>query len=153
MSDDYCELCDLPRSTCIHGRPPAPPPPPAPRATTPRKPRTTSRTATRASSSTATTPPVRRAPRRWTPPEELRPHIVGVLRDAGGELDADAVFDRLAGRLEGVLIEGDHGTTPEGEPRWRYAARRARQGLIAEGVMVKGRPGVWELSESGRLAD
>jgi hypothetical protein len=96
--------------------------------------------------------PVRRAPRRWTPPEEIRPHIVDVLREAGGELDVDAVFDRLEGRLEGVLIEGDHGTTPEGELRWRYAARRARQAMIADGLMVKGRPGSWQLSVGG-LAD
>jgi hypothetical protein len=24
--DDYCELCDLPKSQCIHGNPPPPPP-------------------------------------------------------------------------------------------------------------------------------
>ena len=29
MADDYCELCDLPRSQCIHGMPP--PPEPAPK--------------------------------------------------------------------------------------------------------------------------
>ena len=26
-------------------------------------------------------------PRKWTPPEELRPAILGTLQDAGGELD------------------------------------------------------------------
>lgn len=148
MSDDYCELCDLPRSTCVHGRPA--PPPPAPKAPAARKPRTTTQ---RASRSTTPAAPVRRAPRRWTPPEEIRPHIVGVLREAGGQLDVDTVFDRLEGRLEGVLIEGDHGTTPEGELRWRYAARRARLGLISDGVMVKGQPGTWQLSASGLAAD
>jgi len=155
MSDDYCELCDLPRSTCVHGRP-APPPPT--RAAAPAKPRTGRATSSRASrtasgpSSASPSVPTRRTARRWTPPDEIRPHILGVLREAGGSLDAEAVFDRLEGRLEGVLIEGDHGTTPEGELRWRYAARRARQGMIAEGVMVKGRPGVWQLSGRG-LAD
>ena len=28
-SDDYCEFCDLPRSQCVHGRPPATPAPAA----------------------------------------------------------------------------------------------------------------------------
>jgi hypothetical protein len=44
------------------------------------------------------------------------------------------------------LKPADHERTPEGELRWRYAARRARQALIAEGVMTKGRPGVWALA-------
>ena len=35
-AEDYCDLCDLPKSTCVHGMPPAPPPPRATRATTPR---------------------------------------------------------------------------------------------------------------------
>ena len=150
MSTDYCELCDLPRSTCVHGRP-APSPPP--KVAAPAKPRASRATArpsgtSRAARSTApSAAPTRRTARRWTPPDEIRPHIVGVLEEAGGSLDAEAVFDRLEGRLAGLLIEGDHGTTPEGELRWRYAARRARLGLISEGVMVKGRPGVWQLSD------
>ena len=35
MSDEYCDLCDLPKATCVHGQPPPPPKPvtaPAPRA-------------------------------------------------------------------------------------------------------------------------
>jgi hypothetical protein len=41
---------------------------------------------------------------------------------------------------------GDEERTPSGEPRWQFAARRARQALIAEGVMSAGEPGVWRLA-------
>ena len=44
------------------------------------------------------------------------------------------------------LTSADRETTPEGELRWRYAARKARQTLITEGVMTKGKPGVWALA-------
>ena len=139
-TEDYCELCDLPRSQCIHGMPPTPPPPakkPAPRsAPAPRK------AATRSTSA-----PVRSAPRRWTPPEAFMPTIVAVLREAGGELEADDLFHELEIRMEERLTDADRETTPEGELRWRYAARRARQALIAEGQMSKGRPGVWALGD------
>ena len=139
MSDDYCELCDLSKSTCVHGMPPPPPPPPppvtAPRVSAPRAPRTAAPAA-----------PTRRAPRKWTSPEDLAPHIVGVLEAAGGELDSDDVFTALESRLVDDLLTGDLQMTPEGELRWRYAARRARQSMIKEGVMRKGAPGVWALA-------
>ena len=144
MSDeDYCELCDLPKSQCIHGQPP--PPPPAPKSATPRSaprapraPRTTTRTA-------AAPAPTRTVPRRWTPPEVFKPVIVVVLQEAGGELEQDEVFTVLEERMAERLTAADHETTPEGELRWRYAARRARQALITEGAMAKGRPGMWVL--------
>ena len=144
MSDDYCELCDLPRSTCVHGMPPSPPPPPAapkaPRA--PRAPRvSTPRTATAVAAV-----PARRAPRKWTPPEDFEPHILEVLEEAGGELDTDDVFTALEARLSDELLEGDRQLTPEGELRWRFAARRARQSLIKSGALSKGAPGIWTLS-------
>ena len=72
-----------------------------------------------------------------------------VLREAGGELEQDEVFDRLESRLSESLLDADRERTPEGELRWRYAARRARQALIAEGLMAKSRPGVWSLAPSG----
>lgn len=160
MSEDYCELCDLPLSTCVHGMPAPPPEPPraAPtrtsgsagsratgRATSSRATsRTVSSSTSRTSSRTAA-PPTRRAPRRWTPPEDFRPHVVAVLTDAGGELEADELFDRLEERVGDELLEGDRETTPEGELRWRYAARRARQAMLADGTMEKGPPGVWRL--------
>ena len=72
--------------------------------------------------------------------------IVAVLTEAGGELEQDEVYRRLEERMGERLTSADHDTTPEGELRWRYAARRARQGLIAEGEMTKGRPGIWSLA-------
>lgn len=141
MSEDYCELCDLPRSTCVHGRPPIEPvktvrPKPAP------KPRT--RQAARKPAAPA--PPTRVLPRRWTPPETFKPLILDVLRTAGGELDAEDMFLELEIRTEDSLLPGDNERTPEGELRWRYAARRARVALIDEGLMTKGTPGVWQLA-------
>ena len=136
-SDDYCELCDLPKSQCVHGRPP-----PAPVATarpTPR-PRKRSAPTTRAAAA-----PAKVVNRRWTPPEELKPLILQVLEQAGGELDAEELFLELEILAEDRLRPGDHETTPEGELRWRYAARRARIALIDEGLMTKAGPGVWKL--------
>lgn len=138
---DYCELCDLPKSQCIHGRPP---PPPAVKPVKAAKPRTSSPRST--TPKPLATAPTRVVPRRWTPPEALKPLILAVLHDAGGELDADAVFDELQIRLDGKLLAGDEELTPEGELRWRYAARRARVALLDEGLMVKSTPGVWKLA-------
>jgi hypothetical protein len=133
--DDYCELCDLPKSQCVHGQPP-PPPPVAQAPAPPRK-----RAAPRAA-------PVRATPRtlRWTPPEVLKPLILTVLEDAGGELEADDLFRALEARAGEHLRPEDSERTPEGELRWHYAARRARVALIDEGLMTKGRPGVWQLA-------
>jgi hypothetical protein len=86
--------------------------------------------------------------RRWTPPEALKPHILAVLQDADGELDADELFLELEILLEDRLLPGDHESTPTGEPRWQYAARRARLALINEGLMTKGIPGVWKLAKA-----
>lgn len=147
MADDYCDLCDLPLSTCVHGMP-APVAPPAPsRSTSGSTSRATARKAPakpKPARRVSTTTPAR--PRKWTPPEVLGPHILDVLLEAGGELEADDVFERLEERLADTLLAGDRERTPEGELRWRYAARRARQALIAEGAMARSRPGVWELA-------
>ena len=147
MADEYCDLCDLPKAHCIHGMPPAPPPVARPAAT-----RATVRKATtpRASSSAAPSAPVRRAPRRWTQPEAIAPVILAVLDEAGGELPGDDVLEAVEARMGEDLLEGDRQLTPEGELRWRYAARRARQQLIQQGLMAKSRPGIWELTAAGR---
>lgn len=135
--DDYCDLCDLPRSQCIHGMPPPPPvaarPPAVPASRSKPKPRVTTPKAE-----------VRSKAKRWTPPEMLAPVIVGVLEDAGGQLEAEELFGELETQLEGRFLVGDQERTPEGELRWQYAARRARQALITDGVMTKG-PGLWQL--------
>jgi hypothetical protein len=139
MSDvDYCELCDLPKSTCIHGNPPAPPPPTT-RATTPRA------TPVRRRTTTSPSAPPRAVSHRWTPPDAFRAVILEVLEDHGGAMEQEELFDALEVAMGERLKAADQETTPEGELRWRYAARRARQALIAEGRMTKGRPGVWAL--------
>jgi hypothetical protein len=84
--------------------------------------------------------------RRWTAPDSLKPQILAVLQEAGGELDADELFLELEILLEDRMLSGDRETTPTGEPRWQYAARRARVALIEEGLMTKGVPGVWKLA-------
>lgn len=85
--------------------------------------------------------------RRWTPPEVFKPLILTALQRSGGELAADDLFLELEILAEDRLLPGDMEKTPEGELRWRYAARRARVALIDEGLMTKGRPGVWQLAE------
>jgi hypothetical protein len=137
--DEYCDLCDLPKSQCIHGMPP-PAPAPALKKAAPR-PRAKKHVTTRSSAA-----PEKAVTRRWTPPEELKPLILSVLQEAGGELDADELFLELELRLEDRFRAGDQETTPEGELRWRYAARRARMSLIEEGLMTKTRPGSWQLA-------
>jgi hypothetical protein len=139
-SDDYCELCDLPLSQCIHGRPPPQPaikPPPKPRK----------RAAARPPVGAMSRKPVNR---RWTPPEVFKPLILAVLQEAGSELDADELFLELEIAADDRLLPGDRETTPEGEPRWQYAARRARVELINEGLMTRGVPGVWKLTSPGQ---
>ena len=144
-SEDYCELCDLPKSQCIHGRPPTPPAPAVKAAKASPAPRKRTTTATRTPGA-----PVKPVVRRWTPPEVFKPHILSVLEEAGGQLDAEDVFLELEILLEDRLTPGDHETTPEGELRWRYAARRARIALIEEGLIAKARPGVWQLATPRR---
>jgi hypothetical protein len=137
---EYCDLCDLPRSTCIHGNPPPPPPPAATRVTTPRATPATRRKVA------PTSEPARAVPRKWTPPDAFKPDILEVLSAHGGSLDQDDLFEALEAAMSERLTAADHDKTPEGELRWRYAARRARQALVAEGLMTKGQPGVWSLA-------
>jgi hypothetical protein len=110
-SDDYCELFDLPRSQCIHGRPP-----PTPKKAVAPQPRPRKRPTTQGRSSATPGKPVTR---RWTPPEAFKPLILTVLDQAGGVLAADEVFLELEILGEDRLLPGDSETTPEGELRWR----------------------------------
>jgi hypothetical protein len=137
--DDYCELCDLPKSQCVHGQPP---PAPKQAVTAPPKPR--KRPAAR-----PTAAPAKPVNLRWTPPEAFKPLIVSVLEEAGGELEADDLFLELEIVAADRLRPADSEKTPGGELRWQYAARRARVALIDEGLMTKTRPGVWQLSTPG----
>lgn len=142
-SEEYCDFCDLPMAQCIHGQPPAPKPVAKPVAKPAPKPR---KRATATSPATVTTG--KRVARRWTAPEALRPHVLAVLEEAGGELEADDLFLELEIVVEDQLLPGDRELTPEGEPRWQYAARRARVELINEGLMTKDVPGVWKLANT-----
>lgn len=152
MAEDYCEHCDLPLSTCIHGRPPAPEPVKVPPKASPVRRSTTSasgstsRTTSRSASAPA---PVRTAPRRRTDKAEFKPVIVEVLQEAGGEQEADLVLAALEERLAEVLKPGDHETGPTGEVRWRTAARWARKELADDGLLVAPQPGVWALTDEG----
>jgi hypothetical protein len=137
VAEDYCDLCDLPLSTCVHGMP-APLPKPARPAPAPRRVRTTS-TATRPTSS----PPPRPASRRIDP-SAFRPHILAVLRDAGTPLETDEMLLELEIRLDGRLKER--------EVRWHTAARAERKAMIDEGLVVPAQPGIWELTDRGRRA-
>jgi hypothetical protein len=139
--DDYCELCDLPRSQCIHGRPPTEPKKAAPPAPKPRK---------RPAARPSTTAPTKVVNRRWNPPETFKPLILTVLERAGGELEAEELFSELEVLAADRLLPEDTATTPEGELRWRYAARRARVALIDEGLMTRARPGLWQLAPGRR---
>lgn len=159
MSSDYCELCDLPLSTCVHGMPPAPKEVPAPPVTTTRAPRATRAAAPRSASATprksapkaaaANAVPVRRFTPRFTTPDTFVPHIFAVLQEAGGSLATDDFFDALEPRVEEFLVPGDRESTPEGELRWRRASRRARRDLTTAGLILAGTPGVWQLTEAG----
>jgi hypothetical protein len=84
--------------------------------------------------------------RRWTRPEVFKPLILAALREAGGELYADELFLELENMAEDRLLPGDKEKLPGGEVRWQYAARRARMTLVEEGLMTKGKPGVWALT-------
>lgn len=142
MAEDYCELCDLPLSTCVHGQPPRPPEPGPVRAPTRAGGVRTTRAAAGSGRAGAD-----RVVSRVTPPEALRPHIVEVLREAGGSLDVESVMQRLAERLADVLLERDRQVAPGGEVRWQTTARTERKAMIEEGLVVGAQPGVWQLTE------
>jgi hypothetical protein len=137
--DPYCDFCDLPLAHCVHGQPPVP------KVVVEAPPKPRKRAAARTRAPGQVKKPVTL---RWTPPEALRPHILAVLQQADGDLDADELFLELEVLLEDRLLPGDRETTPTGEPRWQFAARRARVALIDEGLMTKGVPGVWKLAKA-----
>jgi hypothetical protein len=157
-ASDFCELCELPLATCVHGQPPPPPKPAAP-VTQPRV-----RAAPRAR---ATPPPPVTGPprlkrgtalthgsRKRTPQTEFKPFIVELLQEADGERHVDELFAELELRMAPILLPGDYETMPpQNEVRWRYNARWARKALVDDGLLMPPRrPGVWELTPEGRAA-
>ena len=69
-----------------------------------------------------------------------------LLRDAGGALPGEDLLTRLGEAIAPRLRSGDEERMPGGELRWHYAARRARQALIADGVMLPGTHEMWTLA-------
>ncbi|GGF57719.1 hypothetical protein GCM10011519_34540 [Marmoricola endophyticus] len=146
MAEEWCDLCDLPLNTCVHGRPPATPAP-ARRADEPRSRATRSTSAPRPTTPKGVT--VRRGAQRLTPPSTYQPFLVALLREHDGACEAEQLMEELYERVGPVLHEDDH-TQVRGEPRWRLGARRARAALTEEGLMEPARtPGVWELTDQG----
>lgn len=151
MAEDYCELCDLPLSTCVHGMPKRPPEPVAPPKATPVRRRSTAApsgsTARVPGSSKPAAAPAK--PRRRTHQDDFKPYIVRVLQEVGGEREAELVMLELEERMAEVLREGDREVGPTGEVRWRTAVRWARKELADDGFLVAPRPGVWQLTDRG----
>lgn len=157
-STDYCDLCELPRSTCVHGMPP-PPPEPAKKAPVrkvpARVPGTPMRVAAEPAAVKVATKPATKstsAPRR-TPQADFRPHLLAALQQHGGSLDAEQLMDELEERMTGVLRAADRETLTKGELRWHYAARLERKAMTDDGLMAPSRvPGTWELTTEGMQA-
>ncbi len=141
---DYCDLCELPLSTCVHGQPP--PPPVAKKAPAPRRPATTRAT-------TRVTKAVPGASTTWTrrtPQASFRPYLLAILQEHGGSREVEDLMAELVGRMDGVLREADHELVNQGEVRWRYAARLERKAMVDDGLMLPAQqPGVWQLTEEG----
>jgi hypothetical protein len=143
VAEDYCDLCDLPLSTCVHGMPV---PPPAPAATpTARAPRATATRKPALRTTTSTPSPVRKR----TEQETFRPYIVRLLKDEGA-LETPEVMQLLEDRMADVLLERDRQKAPTGEVRWHTAARAERKAMIDEGLIVAAQPGSWPLTDRGR---
>lgn len=147
---DYCELCDLPLSTCVHGMPKPPPEPERPAATRTRTPRAST---PKAGSVTRSRTPAAAAaprPRLRTHQDDFKPWILGALQDVGGEQEAELVIGLVEERMAHLLLPGDRELGPQGEPRWRTALRWARKELADENLLTAPRPGVWALTALGR---
>ncbi len=61
-------------------------------------------------------------------------------------MPAEDALERLEDLLDGRMAAGDRELTPTGEPRWQYAARRARAILVKDGTLAKDEPGIWRLA-------
>ncbi|MGZ4446265.1 MAG: hypothetical protein ACXVEC_06245 [Nocardioides sp.] len=149
MTDAYCDLCELPLSTCVHGMPKPPPveekPKAAPRAA--RTPRAAASTTTRSTPGLT----VRQVGAKRTPQREFRPYILEALVEAGGRAPADLVLGAVEQLMADVLRDGDREPTPAGEVRWRSAARFERKAMLDDGLLLPVvETGVWELSPEGR---
>lgn len=91
----------------------------------------------------------RRPASKVTDQAAFRPHIVRILK-AEGTLETEDMLLELEMAMEEELRERDRQPTPTGEVRWHLSARSERKAMIDAGLMVGGRPGIWELTEAGR---
>ena len=150
---DYCELCELPLSQCVHGNPPSPPPERTTARKAPARKAAPRATTSRSTAKAAPAVSVSSTPPRRTPQREFRPHILAALQASGGRADMEDVMVEIARSMEGVLRPADHETVNQGEVRWRYAARLERKAMLDDGLVAPPRePGVWELTDLGRSA-
>jgi hypothetical protein len=79
--------------------------------------------------------------------------ILQALSEMGGRAAVGAILDRVGELMKPVLKDVDYQNLPSdpGEPRWRNAAKWARNTLVEEGRLKSGsRHGVWEISDEGR---
>lgn len=84
-----------------------------------------------------------------TPNEAFYGPIVKVLRDAGGELRAKEVVDRVGELMEEELNEVDRAELKSGEIRWRNTVRFARHDLVKSGKLASDAPfGTWQLADA-----
>lgn len=158
MSQDWCDLCELPLSQCPHGAPPPPPPSPTPRsAPRPRKApaRAPSASATgptsaprRSSPAVTTRAPVRRTPPGRTPQTEFRKALLAELADQPVPVEREQVLAALEERMD--LTEQDRGITADGEVRWRRTAIKERKAMADDGLVATAGHGMWVLSPAGR---
>ena len=73
-------------------------------------------------------------------------------RDAGPATRADPDAQRPhAARSPCAPGDRDRQKAPTGEVRWHTAARAERKAMIDEGLIVPAQPGVWQLTERGKL--
>ena len=90
-----------------------------------------------------------RMPSKGTDQSSFRPYIVRILRTEGS-LETEDMLLELEMAMEDELRERDRQPTPTGEVRWHQSARSERKAMIDAGLMVGGKPGVWQLTEAGR---
>ncbi|MBL9115464.1 MAG: winged helix-turn-helix domain-containing protein [Verrucomicrobiaceae bacterium] len=79
--------------------------------------------------------------------------LLEVLVAMGGKAKTKEAIDRLGQKMKGKLKPKDYEThkSKGHQIRWRNSAQWARNWMVNhEGLMKKGEPGVWEVSDKGR---
>lgn len=88
-----------------------------------------------------------------TPEDSYRRPILEAVIELGGRGEVNRVLDIVGQKLGERLNEYDLAPVPSNpdEPRWRNAAKWARNTLVNEGFLAKDSPkGTWEITEKGR---